>query len=206
MELNNDVIKGTKFMYLLLKYVNNWPYVFKSLVSGKRTNLVNVVLRDGREISFKDISNLYLFLNLLEKGWKIKDYFDMNSVLICKEICLKIRTSRGFDVGHINEIYERKIYGNRFSGVVIDVGASNADSSIFFAIKGAQKVIALEPFPESYEIGMYNLEINNLTDKVVLLPYALADHDGYTELLISSDSPNANSINPSEYLESSGIK
>ena len=200
------LLSGTKFTYLLLKYVDNWSYIFKLLASGKRTDMIKIVLRDGHEINFKGIFNLYLFLQLLEKGWKIKDYFDVNSVLICKEICLKIRTSKGFDVGHVDEIYERKAYGRHFSGVVVDVGASNADSSIYFAINGAQKVIALEPFPESYEIGRYNLEINHLTDKVVLLPYALADHDGYTEFLVSSDSPNANSIYPSEYLESSGVR
>ncbi|WP_338055778.1 FkbM family methyltransferase [Stygiolobus azoricus] len=117
-----------------------------------------------------------------------------------------MRTIKGADILHITEIYEDKIYGNAFKGVIIDVGASNADSSIFFAINGAEKVIALEPFPESYELGEYNIKINNLDHKIILLPYALSDYDGYTDFVISSENPNANTFNPSPYVEKLGIK
>lgn len=206
MRSSDEPLRSVKFLYLLLKYVKNWPYIAKIIAMNKKNEILKVILRDGNEISFKGVFNLYLFLQLLEKGWKVKEFYDTDSVLICKEVCLKIRTSRGWDLGHIDEIYERHIYGDRFSGIIIDVGASNADSSIFFAIRGAQKVIALEPFPESYELGKYTVEINNLSDKVILLPYALADYDNYTELKVSRDSPNTNSINPSIYIENQGIK
>jgi predicted RNA methylase len=35
--------------------------------------------------------------------------------------------------------------------IVIDIGVNIADSSIYFALKGADKVIAIEPFPRNYE-------------------------------------------------------
>jgi len=75
-----------------------------------------------------------------------------------------------------------------------------------FTINGAEKVIALEPFPEPYELGKYNIKINNLENKVFLLPYALANYEGYTEFIISSDNPNANTVNPSPYIIGSGLK
>nr|WP_231112499.1 FkbM family methyltransferase [Stygiolobus azoricus] len=73
-------------------------------------------------------------------------------------------------------------------------------------MNGAEKVIALEPFPESYELGEYNIKINNLDHKIILLPYALSDYDGYTDFVISSENPNANTFNPSPYVEKLGIK
>ena len=53
--------------------------------------------------------------------------------------------------------------------VVIDIGANIADSSIYFAMTGAKKVIALEPFPKNFEIAQKNITLNGFTDKIELL-------------------------------------
>jgi FkbM family methyltransferase len=52
---------------------------------------------------------------------------------------------------------------------VIDIGANIADSTIYFCLKGAARVIALEPFPHNYVIAKKNIESNNLSAKVSLL-------------------------------------
>lgn len=52
---------------------------------------------------------------------------------------------------------------------VIDIGANIADSTIFFCLKGAERVIGLEPFPHNYEIARRNIESNKLSTKVSLL-------------------------------------
>ena len=205
MSLISTLSKSLTLTRLLIRYVENWPDVLKTALMNRRTRNVKVIFKGCGQLFFKDLFTLYQLLTLLEKGWNIKDCYDDGTILLCKEVCLKVRTRKGYDIGHVDEIYEKQVYGSNFSGVVIDIGASNADSSIFFAIKGAQKVIALEPFPESYELGKFNVEVNDLTNKVILLPYALADHDGITEFNISADNPNANSINPSEYIKESGV-
>lgn len=194
------------FLRTLMKFVKNSPTIVYNIISGKELTPLEVELKSGRKFFIKNIYDLYGLLSLLQKGWKVKEVCDSDSIVLCKEVCLKIRTIKGADILHITEIYEDKIYGNAFKGVIIDVGASNADSSIFFAINGAEKVIALEPFPESYELGEYNIKINNLDHKIILLPYALSDHDGYTDFVISSENPNANTFNPSPYVEKLGIK
>jgi FkbM family methyltransferase len=51
---------------------------------------------------------------------------------------------------------------------VIDIGANIADSTIFFCLKGAERVIGLEPFPHNYEIARRNIESNKLSAKVSL--------------------------------------
>lgn len=53
--------------------------------------------------------------------------------------------------------------------VVIDIGANIADSSIYFAMTGAKKVIALEPFPRNFEVALKNITLNGFTDKIELL-------------------------------------
>jgi FkbM family methyltransferase len=53
--------------------------------------------------------------------------------------------------------------------VVIDIGANIADSSIYFAMSGAKKVIALEPFPKNFEIAQKNIVLNGFADKIELL-------------------------------------
>jgi len=51
----------------------------------------------------------------------------------------------------------------------LDVGANIGDSSIYFALNNAEKVIALEPFPETYLTAKKNIEENSLANKITLL-------------------------------------
>jgi FkbM family methyltransferase len=53
--------------------------------------------------------------------------------------------------------------------IVIDVGANIGDSSTYFILQGAQKVVALEPYPANYQIASENVKINNLEDRIKLL-------------------------------------
>lgn len=60
---------------------------------------------------------------------------------------------------------------------VLDVGAAIGDTAIHFALKGARKVIGLEPFPSLFREAVYNVGLNRL-DNVVLLNRALAGKEG----------------------------
>jgi len=52
--------------------------------------------------------------------------------------------------------------------IVIDVGGFNGDSAIYFTLKGAAKVISLEPFPKNYEIANKNIYKNNFSINICL--------------------------------------
>lgn len=65
---------------------------------------------------------------------------------------------------------------------VVDIGANIADSSIYFAIRGAKKVIGLEPFPKNYEMARRNVESNNLSDKITLLLAGCAGNQGFVTI------------------------
>ena len=53
--------------------------------------------------------------------------------------------------------------------IVIDIGANIGDSAIYFATKGAKKVIAFEPFPATYRQAKENIVLNGLDKKIELL-------------------------------------
>lgn len=57
--------------------------------------------------------------------------------------------------------------------VVVDIGASIGDSAIYFVLKGAKHIYALEPYPYSYELGMKNVALNNVKSKVSFLNEAI---------------------------------
>jgi FkbM family methyltransferase len=52
---------------------------------------------------------------------------------------------------------------------VIDIGANIGDSAIYFVLKGANKVIALEPMPKNHQLAKKNIQINGMSDKIELL-------------------------------------
>ena len=66
---------------------------------------------------------------------------------------------------------------------VIDVGAFNGDSSIYFAINGAEKVIAIEPHPKAYLEMLINIKLNNLSSKIIPINVAIGG-EGFIELPI----------------------
>ena len=63
--------------------------------------------------------------------------------------------------------------------VVIDIGANICDTPVYFALRGADRVIALEPFPRIYEIAKKNIEINNLSNRITLLLAGCAANQGH---------------------------
>ncbi len=52
---------------------------------------------------------------------------------------------------------------------VLDIGANIGDSAVFFAISGAKRVVALEPFPYPYKFAVKNIRSNSLEDRVEVL-------------------------------------
>lgn len=82
--------------------------------------------------------------------------------------------------GTILEIFDGKIYErlNVDNRVVVDVGAYIGDSTVYFALKGAKKVIAVEPHPVAYKELLENIKLNHLEDIVISINAALSTKPG----------------------------
>jgi FkbM family methyltransferase len=61
---------------------------------------------------------------------------------------------------------------------VVDVGAGVGDTAILFSLRGARRVIALEPYPRLYGEASLNIRANGIADRVVLVNAGLGATDG----------------------------
>ena len=73
--------------------------------------------------------------------------------------------------------------------VVVDVGAFVGDSSIYFALRGARRVYAIEPHPGAYAEMIENIKLNNMEDKIIPINAALGSKPGKIKI------PNINVYN-----------
>jgi FkbM family methyltransferase len=80
----------------------------------------------------------------------------------------------------ILEVFEFGEYSfiNVKNRIVIDIGAYIGDSSIYFALRGAKKVIAIEPHPEAFKEMIENIRLNNLGGIVIPVNAGLASGPG----------------------------
>lgn len=77
--------------------------------------------------------------------------------------------------GDLAAVYGKLKFENikLFEETVVDVGANIGDSSIYFIARGAKRVIAIEPFPQSFNLLIENIRINGLGDKIIPLNLAI---------------------------------
>jgi len=83
--------------------------------------------------------------------------------------------------GSIYEVFEEEDY--KFLDVqnksVLDIGAFVGDSPIYFILKGAKKVYAVEPHPESYKEMLENIKLNNMEDKIIPINMGISYEKDY---------------------------
>ena len=75
------------------------------------------------------------------------------------------------DTGDIVDVFGREDYSFRKveNETVVDIGANIGDSTIYFALNKAKSIVALEPYPYSYNIALKNIKKNNIENKIILL-------------------------------------
>jgi len=65
--------------------------------------------------------------------------------------------------------------------IIVDIGACTGDTSIYFAINGAQKIIAVEPFPKNFEMAVKNVKENRLDPIIHMI---LGGCGGYSKTIL----------------------
>jgi FkbM family methyltransferase len=182
---------GTAIRAILLfqRHFKNWVPIMIRYVVGKRPS--KIVLRNGQSIETWPGFPFYSFAKLLSAGWALKDIDDKHVVLVNSSgVSIKCRYREGYDIGHLDEIFLQESYGSDFSAkTVVDVGMSNGDSAIYFAVKGAKKVIGLEPNPSSFYLALGNIRANNLGGIIAPVNMALSSKRGTFDFVIPEDSP-----------------
>jgi len=102
-------------------------------------------------------------------GWKYKDGF------VEKEgVFFRYGAYSVFEIFDGHEYDDIDVYGRD----VVDIGANVGDSSIYFALTGARKVVGVEPLPNVYARAIENVRLNHLEGKIFLINAALGPKSG----------------------------
>jgi FkbM family methyltransferase len=157
---------------ILLKYrraYRNYFSVLKHVLQKKYP--VQAILRDGREVmlsSFEATYNLARLQNQRKVAYDIVNDAVLVSGLTSSN---SLKLEGGLDNGEIVNIFVHDIYRDfpAEGKVVIDVGANIADSCIYFCLRGAQRVIGIEPLFKNYELAERNINLNNFEKKITLV-------------------------------------
>ena len=172
----NFIIKtrGTA-LFVYYKFYRNYLNILTCMIRKKYP--IEAILRNGRHVTLHDYTEmvaLTYFLSMTknhrnEVEYDIKEnkttflslpYLNNNS-----KVTLYGGITNSDAVGvFLGNIYE---YLPVVGKTVIDIGANIADSSIYFAIRGAKKVIALEPFQKTMK---WQREISNQIIFQIKLP------------------------------------
>jgi FkbM family methyltransferase len=151
---NGETITVSRFLYPRIiyysKYIENMTKDIVYLKINNKTFQLPL-----KEI---EISGFWNIIGSLKSGWLYyKNYWEKNNVKF-----------RHF-YGSIYEVFEEEDY--KFLNVkdknVLDIGAFVGDSPIYFILKGAKKVYAIEPHPDAYNEMLENIKLNNMGDKII---------------------------------------
>ena len=139
---------------------------------------INAILRNGQKSTLNNYYEVCLTSFGLMNSCSIED----GIITISKnDLPNKVKLVFGQNNGDIYGVFFNEAY--KFLPVkekmVVDVGANIGDSSIYFALKGAKKVIAIEPFPKNFETAKSNAVLNNLSDKIEFLLSGCSNKNGH---------------------------
>jgi FkbM family methyltransferase len=173
-----------KSLVQILATTSNWWSIL--LVQFGLQKETTAIFRNGMQIKFEKsrANGYYGFRNLFGAGARfLKSEDGLVLVGIPHEAKLWLRpiasdTLPAYDIFY-NREYET---GDLKQKTVIDIGAGNGDSAVYFATKGARRVYAYEPNAQSFEIAKRNITENHLDGTVILANLAVSDFDGHATL------------------------
>ena len=156
--------------------IKNWARAIFAFYLNKLPVLV--IYRDGTALDIKYKSHLWL----ASCGFKFSYTSDEAIVFDFEGKRLKFYgTSNN---GTIDDVYVSKELDSLSveKETVLDIGANIGDSTIYFVAKGASHVVAVEPFPYTFEILQKNIRENRLESKVTLLNQAVSADTGLVKI------------------------
>ena len=167
--INGDIIDIPRFLYPGIIY-----YYYLGYIIDINKNDIKIRSLGNKTYSIP-INALYSnnigeIILLIKSNWQYKkDYWEKNGI--------KFKHA----YGTIIEVFEEDYY--KFLNVqnksVLDIGAFIGDSSIYFILKGAKKVYAIEPHPNAYKEMIENIKLNNMEDKIIPINMGISYDNNY---------------------------
>jgi FkbM family methyltransferase len=159
---------------ILLKYrkaYRNYLSVIKHILQNRYP--AEAILRNGQKIT---LTNFELSYNLvrMQDQQKVKFDIENDTVLISDPTDLNSKSLKikgGLRNGETDNIFVQDVYHNfPIEGkIVIDVGANIADSCIYFVLRGAKRIVGIEPLVDNYELAEQNVRQNNFSNLITIV-------------------------------------
>lgn len=191
---NITTTRAIKHYFLLLqgritslrRYQRTYQNSIRIIKSITRSQFpIDANLKNGKHVTLHNLNEAYAYTTGLNNYVK----FENNNIvkILNQKLGPELTIKTTPDNGELMEVFFKEGYSRLpvKDRIVLDIGANIADTSIYFAIKGAKKVIALEPFPKNYEMAKQNVELNKLSEKIFLTLGGLSDKNSH--MLIDSD-------------------
>jgi FkbM family methyltransferase len=206
-KLNKKNFVGSKILILIYSRVGNFIRDVKDNISFCKHPIISMIkfslfrspwrikTKDGKEviINSKDV--------LFRERFKFLHSDSYESHYVIKkdkknEVILRIPLSDNGDIyrAFVNEDYSWLPVKDQ---IVIDVGAGVGDTALLFALWGAKKVYAYEPFPSRFESAVKNIVLNNYQDVIELHNSGIGIR---SQVLVDSDFNPTNSSSLSNHI------
>ena len=153
---NGETITISRFHYPRIIYYYYMGYI-KNITEDRiylkiDNKTFRLPLKEIELLRFQDV------IKLLKSGWLYyENYWEKNNIKF-KHVYFSIY-----------KVFEEEDY--KFLNVknknILDIGAFVGDSPIYFILKGAKKVYAIEPHPDVYNEMLENIKLNSMEDKII---------------------------------------
>jgi FkbM family methyltransferase len=153
---NGEIITVSRFLYPRIIYYYYLGYlndINKNEISFEIDNKVYSL-----PINVLSSNNIGGIILLIKSNWQYKnDCWEKNGI--------KFKHA----YGSISDVFDLEEYKflNIQNKSILDIGAFIGDSPIYFILKGAKKVYAIEPHPDAYKEIIENIKLNNMEDKII---------------------------------------
>ena len=142
----------------------------------------NILYFDGMQFQTNADTNLVYINRLANRGWAINkkslSKFGLDFSLM------------GGNLLAIWEIFEERVYDVDVSNKeVVDVGAGQGDSALFFALRGAKKVLAYEANTQTFETARANILRNQLGRTITIENKLVVSENLFMDITHKGKSP-----------------
>lgn len=154
------------------KTYRNYKHVILNLLTDNYP--IKALYREGDSIVIHNRPEANLITRLSNLGCKDLQVTDnkvtITSYYLDANTKVKVELYDALSNGDLSAIFFDEIY--EFLPIhgktVIDIGANIGDSCVYFALKQPSRIIAIEPFPRSYESARKNIDINGFSNNIIL--------------------------------------
>jgi len=179
---NGETIMVPRSFYPKIIYYYYLGYIADISKNGICFKINNKIF----QVPFKEIELMRVW-HIIKLGWFYNNnYWEKNGIKF-KHL-----------YAAIYEVFEEEDY--KFLNVkdknVLDIGAFVGDSPIYFILKGAKKVYAIEPHPDAYNEMLENIKLNNMEDKIIPINIGINYEKDYITISITTATTQSTLLKP----------